>query len=95
MLMLACPRSSWTYLGCLPAARSMVAQVCRRSCSLIAGSPALFKRGLKCLPNKFVQLIVVPAVVGNTRSLSCQREPTLNFSSFWRARWLLRASVAF
>jgi hypothetical protein len=56
MLMLACPRSSCTYLGCLPAMRSIVAQVCRRSCSLIAGNPVLLRRGLKCLPNRFVQL---------------------------------------
>jgi hypothetical protein len=57
-------------LGCLPATRSIVAQVCRRSWSLIAGSSALFKSGLKCLPRRFVQVIVVPVVVGNTRLLS-------------------------
>src|SRR5215217_6970031 len=66
MFMLACPRSSCTYLGCLPATRSIVAQVCRRSCSLMAGIPALFNKGLKCLPRRFVYVMVVPvaAVVG-------------------------------
>ena len=44
MLMLECPRSSCTYLGCLLAMRSIIAQVCRRSCSLMAGSAD--RRGL-------------------------------------------------
>src|SRR5215211_4179751 len=38
MLVLACPRSSWTNLGCLPAIRSSVAQVWRRSWNLM-GDP--------------------------------------------------------
>ena len=84
--MLAWPKSFCTYLGCLSAIRSIVAQVWRKSCSLIAGSPALFKRGLQCRPNKVVQLIVAPVVVGNTRPLSCQREPALSLSPCSDAR---------
>ena len=44
----------------------------------VSGSPVLFKRGLKCRPRRFVTLMVVPIVVGNTGPLSCQREPTLS-----------------
>src|SRR5215211_168788 len=54
--MLAWPRSSWTYFGCLPAMRSIVAQVWRRSWSLTGGSSALFKRGLKWRPRRLVPL---------------------------------------
>lgn len=51
--MLGCPRSSWTYFGCLPATSSTVAHVCRRSCSLMAGSPDLLSSGLKCRSRTF------------------------------------------
>src|SRR3712207_877785 len=91
--MLACPRSSWTYLGCLPAMSSIVAHVWRRSCSLVSDNPALLSRGLKCLPKRFAPLMVVPVVVGKTSPLSCQREPNLSFSSACLARWRLRASA--
>ena len=37
MEMLAWPSSSWTYFECLPATRSIVAQVWRRSWNLIVG----------------------------------------------------------
>jgi hypothetical protein len=73
MEMLAWPRSSWTYFGCLPAMRSIVAQVWRRSWNLMGGSSALFKRGLKWRPRRLAPLVVVPVRVGKTRSLSCQR----------------------
>src|ERR671920_768583 len=95
MFMLAWPKSSWTYFGCLPAMRSIVAQVCLRSCNLMGGSFALFKRGLKWRPRRLVPLLVVPVRVGKTRSLSCQSGPAACLSSFWRDLWRLRASVAF
>jgi hypothetical protein len=94
MDMLACPRSSWTYFGCLPAMRSIVAQVWPRSWSLMGGSPALFNRGLKWRPRRLVALMVVPVMVGKTRLLSCQRVPIPSLSSFWQARWRLRDSAA-
>src|SRR5215204_500741 len=50
MFMLAWPRSSWTYFGCLPAMRSIVAQVCLRSWNLMDGSSALFKTLLILVP---------------------------------------------
>jgi hypothetical protein len=58
------------------------------------GSSALFKRGLKWRPRRLVPLIVVPVMVGKTSPLSSQREPIPSLSSFWRAQWRLRASVA-
>ena len=45
--MVACPRSSWTYLGCFPARRRMVAQVWLRSWKRTSGSPARRRSGLK------------------------------------------------
>src|SRR5215208_8428872 len=94
MFMLAWPKSSWTYFGCLPAMRSIVAQVWRRSWNLMGGSFALCKGGLKWRLRRLVPLVVVPVGVGKTRSLSCQREPAASLSWFWRDRWRLRASVA-
>ena len=93
--MLAWPKCSWTYFGCLPAMRSIVAQVCLRSWTLMGGSSALFKRGLKWRPRRLVPLLVVPVRVGKTRSLSCQRGPAARLSWFWRERWRPRACVAF
>ncbi len=77
--MLACPNISCTNLGCLPAMSNIVAHVWRRSCSRMAGSSARLSSGLKCLPNRFVPLVVVPVVVGKTSPLSCQREPSRSF----------------
>ena len=47
--------------------RSIVAQVWRKSWSLMAVSPIFFNSGLKCRPVRFVPLMVVPMVVGNTK----------------------------
>ena len=77
--MLACPNISCTNLGCLPAMSNIVAHVWRRSCSRMAGSSARLSSGLKCLPKRFVPLVVVPVVVGKTSPLSCQREPSRSF----------------
>src|SRR5918994_6997400 len=45
MFMLAGPKSSWTYSGCLPAMRSIVAQVWRRSWNLMDGRSAATHEG--------------------------------------------------
>jgi hypothetical protein len=62
--MLEWPKSSWTYFGCLPAMRGIVAQVWRRSWKRMRGSSALFRRGLKWRPRRLVALVVVPVRVG-------------------------------
>jgi hypothetical protein len=38
----------------------------------MGGSSAIYKRGLKWRPRRLVPLVVVPVMVGKTRSLSCQ-----------------------
>jgi hypothetical protein len=99
MLVLAWPGSSWTYSGCLPAMRRIVAQVCRRSWSRAAGRSAYLSSGLKRRPSTCVLLVVVPVVVGNSRAPSCHGEPGRSFPPAprggswgylrisWRARW--------
>jgi hypothetical protein len=50
MEMLAWPRRSWTYFGCLPSTGCIVAQLWRRSWNLMGGSSALFKTLLILVP---------------------------------------------
>jgi len=47
MLVLACPKSSWTYFGWTPWLKSSVAQVCLRSWKRTGGNLARFNSAAK------------------------------------------------
>jgi len=64
-----CPKSSETILGCTFFSKSKLAVVCLRSWKRISGSPACFSLVLKCL-TKFLGEIGVPISVVNTNPLS-------------------------
>ena len=58
------------------------------------GQPCPLQERLEVAAERLVPLMVVPVMVRKTSPSSCQREPIPSLSSFWRARWRLRASVA-
>src|SRR5918997_4576148 len=72
MEIFACPRSSWTSLGCTPSQSSSVAQVCPRSCKRTEwGRPTRSRSGLNERAVRFLAHMVVPRMAAASDLLSC------------------------
>jgi hypothetical protein len=64
MLMLAWPGSFWTRLGCLPAMRRIVAQVCPRSGNRGPDEPAFLRIDVQPCVIEVVAIVVGPRPAG-------------------------------